>query len=70
VIRVTPQSTEQLSSIRHLEDKWTSLDFWRSPTKIDVPVDIFIGPEEYAAFDQEISSLNLSPTVIIQDVQR
>lgn len=77
MLRVTPETTEQLSYLVSLSltpdtARWpievNVLDFWRDPTRLGGSVDILTN---YSSFlEQELFSKGMSPLVLMDDVQR
>lgn len=66
-----PTAVDELNWLRQLEGRWPSFDFWRGPFKVNVPVDVFIGPSDFDELHQLVSAaLTTEMRVLVPDVQR
>jgi len=68
VIRVVPQTHQQLDYLRHLES--TGVDFWLGPTWVNRSCDIRVDPLSYPLITQSLDELDLSHDIFIDDVGR
>lgn len=78
MLRVTPETTEQLAYLVNLSltpdtKGWptgddNALDFWRDPTGLGWPVDILTN--NGAFLERELTSRGMSPSMLMDDVQR
>lgn len=74
---MTPETLDQLAYLANLSLSpdsvgWPAdlkvLDFWRDPTKLHEFADIFT--EDGSLLDRELRSRGMSPTILMDDVQR
>ena len=68
VIRVVPQTQQQLDYLRHLET--TGVDFWLGPTLVNRSCDIRVDQLSYPLITQSLDELDLSHDIFIDDVGR
>ncbi|CAG0908446.1 unnamed protein product, partial [Darwinula stevensoni] len=70
VLRVVPETAEELLELRYFQDLHPELDFWSEPTRPNAGVDVRVSPEERAAVEDELRSLGFSIRVLIPNVQK
>lgn len=70
VYRVQPTTENHVNIINSLQEKLTSLDFWKKGFSIDDSIDIMVGPKEQAVFETTLKMLKIKSNQIIDDVQK
>jgi carboxypeptidase A1 len=68
VQRFTPTTKEQLEYLRQLEQTENELDFWTSPTALNVPVDIMFSPHLNNMFSKIFNIKSITKSELISDV--
>ncbi|XP_054149650.1 carboxypeptidase A1-like [Melozone crissalis] len=70
VLRVVPQSDEELQKVQELQDlEHLQLDFWLAPRKLGLPVDIRVPFRSLQAVKAHLEASGLSYSIMIEDVQ-
>nr|XP_054773462.1 carboxypeptidase A1-like [Lytechinus pictus] len=71
VLRVTPKNDQELGKLFSLKDAVKDyVDFWKSPTTVDRPVDMLISPLHRDLVVGHINRRNLEFEVTVQDLQK
>ncbi|XP_057878821.1 carboxypeptidase A1-like [Melospiza georgiana] len=70
VLRVVPQSDEELQKVQELQDlEHLQLDFWLEPRKLGQPVDIRVPFRSLQAVKVHLEASGVSYSIMIEDVQ-
>ncbi|XP_028414412.1 carboxypeptidase B-like isoform X2 [Dendronephthya gigantea] len=70
VLRVVPQTNEDLENLRSLVDEdGLQIDFWQGPAEVGRNVDIYVHEANLATVFELLKNFKLSYTVLIDDVQ-
>ncbi|XP_058661515.1 carboxypeptidase A1-like [Ammospiza nelsoni] len=70
VLRVVPQSDEELQKVQELQDlEHLQLDFWLEPRKLGLPVDIRVPFRSLQAVKVHLEASGVSYSIMIEDVQ-
>nr|XP_041576762.1 carboxypeptidase A1 isoform X2 [Taeniopygia guttata] len=70
VLRVIPQSDEELQKVQELQDlEHLQLDFWLAPRKLGLPVDIRVPFPSLQAVKAHLEATGVSYSIMIEDVQ-
>ncbi|XP_053971893.1 zinc carboxypeptidase-like [Hylaeus volcanicus] len=69
VFRVTPQSEEQLHTVRDLESLSDSFSFWKEPTAVNGFADVMVAPHKTHDFTEMMDNLGVKYETFIPDVQ-
>lgn len=67
VIRVTPETKEQMDYLLHLEAT-SSIDFWSFSRSKDEPTDIRVSPETYVDHETRSQQLNTQHNELIVQI--
>lgn len=68
MIRVIPETVDQLNLLRKWRSTLTSLDFWSFSGRIGGPVDIHLSPEMYPNALQGLNEFRMNYQIIIDDL--
>lgn len=68
MIRVIPETVDQLNLLRKWRSTISSLDFWSFSERIGDPVDIHLSPEMYSNALQGLNQLGMNHQIIIDDL--
>lgn len=69
VIRVTPQTQDQLHILSKLLSQSEGLDLWRAPSTVNRSVDIRLNPFQYDDVTNSLQQMGFRTTVMIEDIQ-
>lgn len=71
VFRVKPETSSQLSFLRHLSSHAADfhLDFWQPPTDVKRDVHVMVYPDGYDGFLSSVKRQNLTHSLMIDDVR-
>uniref|UniRef100_A0A0N4Z0I3 ShKT domain-containing protein n=1 Tax=Parastrongyloides trichosuri TaxID=131310 RepID=A0A0N4Z0I3_PARTI len=67
ILQLKPKNLTQLVGLNKIYEK-ENFDFWKSPTQINAPIDVFLTPETKIHFMHLISKLGLDYKVLVSDV--
>ncbi|XP_065185159.1 carboxypeptidase B-like [Sycon ciliatum] len=68
VIRVVPQSAQELHKLMAIKEEIVHVDFWRAPHAVGHPVDINLSPKDFASVSEFLQAHSIRYEVTVDDV--